>query len=273
MQKPVLRLQANTKGRDFVVGDIHGCFDILDRALASVSFDPTKDRLICVGDLVDRGPYSARALDYIRKPWFYSVRGNHEDMFLLCLRNDFVDKAMVNQFLPHGFGWILETPLPLLRQIKEAFLKLPTAIEIDSPEGPIGFVHADIPKQMSWQQFLTALERGSATAASCAAWSRGRVLKGDASGVEGAHRVFFGHTVVKGARQLGNCFFIDTGGVFRYMNCDNLTDKIKDYFLCVAETTAPAADILKRPAPDTDFMVAIKTPVAPKPPAPKPPRP
>lgn len=272
MPKPVLRLPENTKGRDFVVGDIHGCFDILDRALASVNFNPAKDRLICVGDLVDRGPYSAKALEYLRQPWFHSVRGNHEDMFLLCLRNDVVDKAMVNQFLPHGFGWILETPLPLLRQIKQAFLELPTAIEIPSAQGPIGFVHADIPKNMNWQQFLAALERGSATAASCAAWSRGRVLKEDASGVDGAYRVFFGHTVVKGARQLGNCFFIDTGGVFRYMNRNNLTDKIKEYFLCVAETTAATADILKRPDPEKDFMVVVKTPAL-NPPAPKPPRP
>jgi hypothetical protein len=55
----LLALPANTAGRDFVCGDIHGCFDELDAALAKLQFDPAVDRLISVGDLVDRGPRSA----------------------------------------------------------------------------------------------------------------------------------------------------------------------------------------------------------------------
>jgi hypothetical protein len=54
MTKPVLRLPANTRGRDFVVGDIHGTFYVLEQALAAVGFDPARDRVICVGDLIDR---------------------------------------------------------------------------------------------------------------------------------------------------------------------------------------------------------------------------
>lgn len=38
----VLKLPKNTEGRDFVVGDIHGAYDLLDQALEEVKFDPAK---------------------------------------------------------------------------------------------------------------------------------------------------------------------------------------------------------------------------------------
>ena len=54
---------ANAHGRDFVVGDVHGCFRTLERALTELQFDPTRDRLFGVGDLVARGPHSLEAVD------------------------------------------------------------------------------------------------------------------------------------------------------------------------------------------------------------------
>lgn len=80
---PLVRsLPSNQKGRDFVVGDLHGCFDLLDRLLEAVRFDPTCDRLLSVGDLVDRGPDSLRCLSFLEAPWFHAVKGNHESMLL-----------------------------------------------------------------------------------------------------------------------------------------------------------------------------------------------
>ena len=49
------RFAQNTVGRDFAVGDIHGCFTELQRGLEAIGFDPSTDRLFSVGDLVDRG--------------------------------------------------------------------------------------------------------------------------------------------------------------------------------------------------------------------------
>jgi serine/threonine protein phosphatase 1 len=71
----LLVLPANTTGRDFVCGDIHGCFDALDAQLEQLAFDAAMDRLISVGDLIDRGPRSADALHYLRKPWLHAVMG------------------------------------------------------------------------------------------------------------------------------------------------------------------------------------------------------
>jgi serine/threonine protein phosphatase 1 len=75
-------LEPNLEGRDFVVGDLHGCLDLLFNLLVGVDFDPDKDRLISVGDLADRGPDSLGCLQLLLEPWFHSARGNHEDLML-----------------------------------------------------------------------------------------------------------------------------------------------------------------------------------------------
>ena len=52
-------------GADFVVGDVHGCFRTLRRAMNAVDFNPERDRLFAVGDLVNRGPHSYEAIDWL----------------------------------------------------------------------------------------------------------------------------------------------------------------------------------------------------------------
>ena len=56
----------NAAGHDIVVGDVHGCFRTLARALDAVGFKAGGDRPFDVGDLVNRGPYSAEAIDWNR---------------------------------------------------------------------------------------------------------------------------------------------------------------------------------------------------------------
>ena len=44
--------------KTIVVTDIHGCLEELESVLAQAGFDSEADKLICLGDLMDRGPYS-----------------------------------------------------------------------------------------------------------------------------------------------------------------------------------------------------------------------
>ena len=236
----VLNLTANEKGRDFTVGDIHGCFDRLDAALEAVGFDPSVDRLISVGDLVNRGGQSLRCLEYLQQPWFFAVAGNHEDM---VIENICDDGRLVFGDVEKRMHWLKPLDHATRLKIKQAFKALPTAIELQSDKGPIGFVHADIPPGMDWPTFRAKLEGGDQQAIKKAKWSRKRIKSKFNESVGGVSRVFFGHTKqTSGARRLGNCFYIDTGAVY-----GELKGSCCAGFMTVVNVHAPARKIAGRP--------------------------
>lgn len=45
-----------------------------------VQLQPACDRLFSVGDLVDRGEHAIDALALLDFPWFFAVKGNHEEV-------------------------------------------------------------------------------------------------------------------------------------------------------------------------------------------------
>lgn len=65
------------KGRTIAVGDIHGCASEFETLLEKLAL--TKDdRLILLGDLVNRGPESARVIALAREHAHRALLGNHE---------------------------------------------------------------------------------------------------------------------------------------------------------------------------------------------------
>jgi len=74
-------------GRTLIVGDIHGCLDMLKRLVDKIRWDPGADRLIFIGDYIDRGENSKGVIDFIielkRDSQFVQcLIGNHEQMLL-----------------------------------------------------------------------------------------------------------------------------------------------------------------------------------------------
>lgn len=74
--------------RTIVVGDIHGCIDEFKELMRLVSFKPSVDRLVLLGDLIDRGPDSVGVVRMARELRAESVLGNHEDWYLRFRRRE-----------------------------------------------------------------------------------------------------------------------------------------------------------------------------------------
>jgi serine/threonine protein phosphatase 1 len=77
--------------RTLAIGDIHGCAVALDALLGMVRPEPA-DRLIALGDYVDRGPDSAGVLDRMVALFdagrLVALRGNHDEMMLNARRGE-----------------------------------------------------------------------------------------------------------------------------------------------------------------------------------------
>jgi len=80
--------------KTFVIGDIHGCFEQLQELLEVINPDLREDRLIMLGDYIDRGPNSYLTLQKVIKlqkefgaQHVVLLRGNHEQMALDYLHN------------------------------------------------------------------------------------------------------------------------------------------------------------------------------------------
>ncbi len=74
--------------RTIFIGDIHGCYDEFINLLDKLKYDVKKDRLISLGDIIHKGPYSAKVLDYFINSSIEVICGNHEDWLMRSLKGE-----------------------------------------------------------------------------------------------------------------------------------------------------------------------------------------
>lgn len=79
--------------RTIVIGDIHGCSAELSELLKKVDYNTQKDRLICVGDLLDKGPYGPEVVAMLKAYKADVVMGNHEEKFVRFHKHEMKRKA------------------------------------------------------------------------------------------------------------------------------------------------------------------------------------
>lgn len=94
--------------RVYAIGDVHGCLAELESLLALIEDDDrgrsaARTQVILVGDLIDRGPQSAKVVERLMRPlgWapHHVLRGNHEDALVSVLNGDL---PMLDIWLDNG---------------------------------------------------------------------------------------------------------------------------------------------------------------------------
>jgi serine/threonine protein phosphatase 1 len=193
----------------FAIGDIHGCFDKLQRLILEIKADPVNDTLVFIGDYIDRADGGRDVVDYILKlkKTFQNViclRGNHESMLLR-----FLDGVEDDIYLANGgfatlkaYG-ISRSDAPKVRKKKippdhlKFFKTLLPYYETDQ----FIFVHAGlIPGREINEQSLYDMQ-----------WIRQTFIDSDD---DFGKRVVFGHTHFSEPLVEDNKIGIDTGAVY-----------------------------------------------------------
>lgn len=94
--------------RKIIVSDIHGSFYTLLFLLEKINFDKEKDQLICLGDMCDRGKNTNLVWNFFlnlqkENKQHVVLTGNHENMFLLALKEACYQPKNINLRINHYF--------------------------------------------------------------------------------------------------------------------------------------------------------------------------
>jgi len=192
--------------KTFIIGDIHGCLDMLKRLVEKIKWDPAKDKLIFVGDYIDRGPDPKGVVEYILSLMAESSRiqcliGNHEVIFLDYIKGKdrklFLMNGGMNTLESYAFH-LVDTEDDLLPPShKEFFASLKYTIALDD----YYVVHAGFrPKVPLEEQDPDDL-----------VWIRDPFIY---STYDFGKRVIFGHTPFYEPLIMKNKVGIDTGAVY-----------------------------------------------------------
>lgn len=130
--------------RVFAIGDIHGCFDSLKELVEEKIKLTTSDRVILLGDYIDRGSKSRQVIDYmmaLKEKGFQLValRGNHEQMLL----DAYEDESLVPLCLMNGGKETLKSfGISSYQQLDTAYLDFFNSLPLFYAFDHYLFVHA-----------------------------------------------------------------------------------------------------------------------------------
>ena len=168
---------------DYLVGDVQGCADALERLLAEIAFSPSRDRVYVLGDLVNRGPDSLAVLRRLKGLGDAAtcVLGNH-DWHLLAVaagvrprhRNDTLDEILdapdregwlawlrERRMAVHENGWLMlhagVVPQWDLAQTLQLGAELERALRDSPPREFLGAMFGNEP--LRWSESLAGVDR------------------------------------------------------------------------------------------------------------------
>ena len=101
-------------GRLFVISDIHGCLDHFNALLDQINYQPNVDKIILLGDYLDRGPKSKEVVEKVLYMFenedVIAIRGNHDQRFVELIETK--NPKTYKEFLEFGGLETLESYCP-----------------------------------------------------------------------------------------------------------------------------------------------------------------
>lgn len=192
-------------GRTILIGDIHGCRAELEDLLAYVGLN-RDDRVVCVGDLVVRGPEPRGTLAVIRAIGARVVRGNHEDRLLRW-------RAAENTPTPLRLGQTTRrTALALKARDFELMSTFP--LWLDLPEHGIRVVHAGVVPGIPIEDQDRRTLMYVRTLGHRSEPLEARGPQSWAHSYEGPEHIVFGHNAMPEPDMADHATGIDTGAVY-----------------------------------------------------------
>ena len=120
-----------TRKRTIIVGDVHGCRNELAQLLEKAKYEPSTDRVILAGDLVDRGPDSVGTVKYAREHNLEAIQGNHDNKLVRYHKHEHKKKFNRHYRNPMKFSEEkMEIYNGLSEEDHEWLRNLPTCIEL-----------------------------------------------------------------------------------------------------------------------------------------------
>jgi serine/threonine protein phosphatase 1 len=200
----------------YVIGDLHGRLDLLDRLMDRINPNLQGDRLIFMGDYIDRGPYPRGVVDYVLRlknlaapEGVILLKGNHEAMFLNFLQGRDIELFLFNGGLRTivdywGEDWEEREKLVLPPDHQKFYEEL--KLYYETPE--YIFVHGGlkpgVPLEEQTEEDLL--------------WIRGEFIT--SMDDFGGRKVVFGHTPFRRPLIMPNKIGLDTGAVYgNFLSC------------------------------------------------------
>jgi diadenosine tetraphosphatase ApaH/serine/threonine PP2A family protein phosphatase len=138
-------------GRLLAIGDIHGCLDPFRELVEQKIRLTGEDRLVLLGDYIDRGISIREVIDYIidlRERGFdiVTLMGNHESMLLDSCNSE---KSLYNWFLNGGYDTLASFGIESVNELDSKYLEFFSNLLYYYRMDPFIFVHAGFNDEIS----------------------------------------------------------------------------------------------------------------------------
>ena len=128
--------------RRIIIGDVHGHFEGLMTLMETIA-PGVNDHIYFLGDLIDRGPESARVVDFVQEKGYPCLLGNHEQLMLEAFPDGYAYTPALQAWLYSGGRTTIASygdDLSKVLDHVEWFKTLPNYLDL----GDIWLVHAGL---------------------------------------------------------------------------------------------------------------------------------